>query len=388
MSDFSDNDNEWDTDENEIEEINEIDYIYPEDCIINNINQTSIEIIYDCKNILNETQQKYFNKHKINICYKKISNNIKINGGKLGLILDFKFKKYKLENDDYLVIKIVNKIKNILKNLNLNCLICDKKLDYYNYKPSICNDILCEHGYNELNICSSIREEILRDRIVCDLLISLFYSACFSKFEIYKLRMNKDIVIKTFRRCPNVNDLYNIAINTKNEYEFKNKINSINENLYELLKYIIDSCPLYIETEKNNKFRIITSSEKNFRFNKLLQEVDGQINIAYHGSSLINWHNIIRMGLKNYSGTKHQANGAAYGNGIYLGKEKTLPLSYCIDGFYIWDKSNIFNLKKEIKIIAECEVIDKKNTLWSKFNQIYVVQLEDYVNIKYIHIYN
>lgn len=39
---------------------------------------------------------------------------------------------------------------------------------------------------------------------------------------------------------------------------------------------------------------------------------------AFHGSSMENWHSILRRGLVNASGTRLQLNGAAYGSGIYL----------------------------------------------------------------------
>jgi hypothetical protein len=47
------------------------------------------------------------------------------------------------------------------------------------------------------------------------------------------------------------------------------------------------------------------------------------------GSSIENWHCILRQGLKNASGTKLQVNGAAYGNGIYLSPHFGTSLGYC-----------------------------------------------------------
>jgi poly [ADP-ribose] polymerase 6/8 len=50
---------------------------------------------------------------------------------------------------------------------------------------------------------------------------------------------------------------------------------------------------------------------------------------AFHGSSIENWHSIIRQGLRNASGTKLQVNGAAYGKGIYLSTSSSMSLGYC-----------------------------------------------------------
>jgi hypothetical protein len=41
-----------------------------------------------------------------------------------------------------------------------------------------------------------------------------------------------------------------------------------------------------------------------------------------------NWHSILRCGLKNYSGTKFQTHGTAYGNGIYLAADSSTSLGY------------------------------------------------------------
>jgi len=50
---------------------------------------------------------------------------------------------------------------------------------------------------------------------------------------------------------------------------------------------------------------------------------------AFHGSSIENWHAIIRTGLRNASGTKLQVNGAAYGKGIYLSASVRLRVYSC-----------------------------------------------------------
>lgn len=337
-------------------------------------------------------QKKYFNKKIIKVNIKEFSKSISIsNGGKLGFILDYKIKKKDFEDSEYLIIKIYNFIKNTIQNLNKKCLICDKDTDYYNYKPDICKSILCYHGYNELNLCSSIREEILRDKRVSDLLISLFVSACASPHPLYNLKITKQNAINIMNKCPTVNELYNIAENTTDEKCFKKLLNKYHNELYDLIKYIIDSCPLYIESVSKFEFKIITSIEKEENFKSIYDKsLEKNILIGYHGSSITNWHNIIRMGLKNYSGTKQQRNGAAYGNGIYLATTEKFSLGYSTDINNIWRLSDIFSNKKN-KIVAKCNIIDKKIyqnefSIWKKTNEIYVVDNEEYVNIKSIKI--
>ncbi len=49
---------------------------------------------------------------------------------------------------------------------------------------------------------------------------------------------------------------------------------------------------------------------------------------AFHGSHIENWHSILRHGLINASGTKHQMHGAVYGKGIYLSPHSSVSFGY------------------------------------------------------------
>ena len=92
-----------------------------------------------------------------------------------------------------------------------------------------------------------------------------------------------------------------------------------NEKLYELLVVLYNSCPFNITFEKDkNRFKLISNGEKELEFKNLSNQYGYKS--LFHGSNVSNWHNIIRMGLKNYSGTSKQVNGAAFGKGIYLSK--------------------------------------------------------------------
>mmetsp|Transcript_22943 Transcript_22943/g.54305 ORF Transcript_22943/g.54305 Transcript_22943/m.54305 type:complete len:332 (-) Transcript_22943:1253-2248(-) len=51
---------------------------------------------------------------------------------------------------------------------------------------------------------------------------------------------------------------------------------------------------------------------------------------AFHGSPLQHWHSILCSGLKVFSGTRNQVNGAAFGKGIYLSTSASESLSYCV----------------------------------------------------------
>ncbi|CAN0555244.1 unnamed protein product, partial [Ectocarpus sp. 12 AP-2014] len=40
---------------------------------------------------------------------------------------------------------------------------------------------------------------------------------------------------------------------------------------------------------------------------------------AFHGSAPGNWHGILRLGIKNMSGSEYMSNGSVCGKGIYMG---------------------------------------------------------------------
>merc|ERR1712013_324297 len=81
--------------------------------------------------------------------------------------------------------------------------------------------------------------------------------------------------------------------------------------------------------------------------------------LAWHGSAMGNWHSILRMGLRNYSKTKHQTNGAAYGSGIYFARNFQLSWGYCRPGTNPgWTKSRF---GQQMSCMALCEICYHSN---------------------------
>ncbi len=75
--------------------------------------------------------------------------------------------------------------------------------------------------------------------------------------------------------------------------------------------------------------------------------------LIYSGSHIENWHSIMRVGLINASGTKHQMHGAAYGSGIYLSPHASVSFGYSGMGYNARhatvdkNKVRIFSVNKE-----------------------------------------
>jgi poly [ADP-ribose] polymerase 6/8 len=76
-----------------------------------------------------------------------------------------------------------------------------------------------------------------------------------------------------------------------------------------------------METE-HQYMMMMDSPDKAANFKKMRQEYGSYF--AYHGSSVENWHSILRKGLVNASNTKLMTTGAAYGEGIYMGNQIVL----------------------------------------------------------------
>jgi len=113
---------------------------------------------------------------------------------------------------------------------------------------------------------------------------------------------------------------------------------------------------------------------------------------AYHGSSIENWHSIMRKGLVNASGTKLQVNGAAYGSGIYLSPNASTSFGYSRMNYYGAAATanpqnaggNRFLNSDNVFCIAICEVINKDIR---KSGSIWVQPSEDHVVTRLFCVY-
>jgi len=113
---------------------------------------------------------------------------------------------------------------------------------------------------------------------------------------------------------------------------------------------------------------------------------------AFHGSSIENWHSILRKGLINASGTKFQVNGAAYGSGIYLSPFASTSFGYSRMNGYGYSAItqnktggvNRFLKSDNINCIAICEVI---NSDIRKNGGIWVQPHPDYVVTRFFFVY-
>ena len=98
--------------------------------------------------------------------------------------------------------------------------------------------------------------------------------------------------------------------------------------------------------------------------------------LALHGSPIWNWHNIIKTGLKNMSGTKFQAHGAVHGNGIYSTLDYAIAVSHC-------DIVPEGELKGK-RGIAIVEVVD---SCLLRLGKVFLSQDERLVSLRYVFVF-
>jgi poly [ADP-ribose] polymerase 6/8 len=215
--------------------------------------------------------------------------------------------------------------------LSDHCCCCGKTMPL-GLKPSVCSDEICNFQLSRMGIGQSLHQEIQRDPLVADLLVSVFASALGTRF----LRpappplMNDEAMAALFERLPAINELVRSA---RNDQELKARLG---DAPFELLRWIILSNrshlmalprELALDFPDCHQFMsLLTAPEAEDVFQQLKKRFGSSF--FWHGSAVERWHSIIRNGLKNATGTELQANGAVRGAGIYLASNSRTSLPY------------------------------------------------------------
>lgn len=241
-----------------------------------------------------------------------------------------------------------------------------------------------EKTYNNATIIGkNLTCELVYNSIGSDLTISLYYSSLQSKHCILMNGMNKNECDDILKQCPSVLVLKDISSEGGEEH-LKFILDTIHPKLYKLLLFILCENTIRIVYRKK-QFKLITkdtvygnnfqTSKKKYHNSKILK--------LFHGSGLQNWYSILKNGLKNYSNTTHQVNGAAYGNGIYFSSSNAMSYVYSMRHRCLQPEKFIWLNSKTITnpnacVLIDCDVIQSKN--WEKQSKIFVVTDEKLIN--------
>ena len=243
-----------------------------------------------------------------------------------------------------------------LVNCSNNCVICDSMLGYQAVKPTICDKELCKHSLSTYGIGIDIMGELNHNPKTIDLLLSLLHSGAtmsqnnstremdpfpfniHEKYNFGKKGSKKAYskILKVVNLIPSIDSMIKLAKNDKKL--LKSGLSKYHELAFPLLRWTISSNRSYLAIPPKNlcikqipkhiqQFLMISGSpEKEIAFRKLKKK-NGSF-YGFHGSRIGNWSNILRVGLKNYSGTSKMSAGAAYGNGVYFAKAMGTSLGY------------------------------------------------------------
>jgi ubiquitin-protein ligase len=261
----------------------------------------------------------------------------------------------------------------LIANMNVYeyCISCQDKMDIIPTKYIPCGKKECISKINNILIDDIVIEKFKYDKTICEFIIDSARDAINSPknemiFDPFPEYFYKD-GCKDFAKIKETLEQYESTkisdmVNTCSTDQML--LDKIGKDLYYLIRFILMSCTIDIQINKelveNNKiviYDIIQKKDKIDEFNKLSKNM--KVEYLFHGSSWCNWYSILRNGLKNCSGTKLMANGAAHGNGIYLSNDINLAYDYGIRG------------NGSISVVGVFEVINKDK--YKKTEQIYVV---------------
>jgi ubiquitin-protein ligase len=217
--------------------------------------------------------------------------------------------------------------------------------------------------------------------------------------------------IKTILTKFNINrNIEHIITAIKESYNDIELIEKVNNNTYQLIKFILESNKMMIKSDNlfkstdviniKNENNTLNITPENYQ--KCLETIiqfklihtqliedkfkNKKTQYLYHGSRYENWYSIMRNGVKIGSKNKYFLNGSAYGNGIYLSNDINLSFNY--------SKTSPFSIKTEITnktednqiILAIFEVIE--NPKWHKSGTIFVVDDENSLILRYLLVFN
>jgi poly [ADP-ribose] polymerase 6/8 len=252
---------------------------------------------------------------------------------------------------------LTNYIRLRLSTLNNYCIICDNPHVFATgnmLKPAVCSRELCVFSFQQLGVAGDAADEIATAAEVVDLLVCFATVAAKSPRNTLILDPypnivdpvnpkrhlftpnNKELdkVVSVLSKFPSVEQM----CQAKDFSDMKKTMDKASEYAFPLLQWIISSNRSYLvklnsdkqikSMETSHQYLLLSAPpEKEAKFRTLKGQHGSTF--AFHGSSIENWHSILRQGLRNASGTKLQMNGAAYGAGIYLSPHAATSFGYC-----------------------------------------------------------
>jgi poly [ADP-ribose] polymerase 6/8 len=269
-------------------------------------------------------------------------------------------------------------------DLSDHCCICRDKLPP-GVKPSVCAKPLCNFQLSQIGVGNNVYQEIRRDQMAADLVLSIFSAALETD---YLTPAPPDITqqeaLAIVQILPSMADLLK---KTRDDREIAKLIQPQGLALLRWVLLSNRSHLIFLPDEmalpefKGSKqfMTLLSSPEAENVFNRL-KEKNGSFHL-WHGSHGQRWHSIVRNGLKNATGTQLQANGAALGEGIYFARDSSTSWGYSRESPNNYKASA---LGTRLHIISLCEVIKLRTGALKDHGWAHTLTNEDAVIVRFL----
>lgn len=270
--------------------------------------------------------------------------------------------------DESPLVFLVLEIIECFLDLSDHCCICRKKLPFSGIRPHICDKKLCNVSFNEIGVGTSVLQEIKRDPLAADFIVSLFTGSFVNEkyMDPKPPSYIKECMRTVVKQLPS---MQNIVDQCKNDTDISKKFGT---EALEFLRWVLMSNRSQVisltgnqkipEIPTNYQFMtLIASPETEYEF--LIRKDKYGSTFLWHGSGGERWHSILRNGLRNMSDVPGEAiHGKAFGSGIYFAKESNVSCSYSVMAPVVnsYKKSVI---GQRFNVLALCEVAPVKNKL-------------------------
>ncbi|GAB5370456.1 hypothetical protein AAMO2058_001494600 [Amorphochlora amoebiformis] len=309
------------------------------------------------------------------------------------------------------LIHLVFFMSNVMRDINSKCLVCSTPLKFVGRKPGVCDSKLCQFGQDNLSLAFSLGSELKAYPDVCDLLICMAYTAAHQHMWDFAMptgvsgvtssgrkmdlvregKVNYPLLLEVLNACPKLKDMVSIyeKLGTAG---LSHHLKVCHYMLEPLLRWIITSNRAHFRRLKKDEmipdvsdiqFVMLGASpqhEQKFQLAKIQNYKTPSTVWAWHGSSMCNWHSIVRTSLKNMSGTKYMRHGAAHGKGIYLATNIVTSMGFTKNSTPIWQKSRFAGGRTHI--VALCEIVNHPTLREPKPH--YVVPEETWVVTRFL----
>jgi hypothetical protein len=266
------------------------------------------------------------------------------------------------------------------------CCVCNGNLGISDNEIKCCDKLDCKKIFNCI-VTDNIVVSNFNNIEVFDFIFECFSSSF--KHPHYNTALEKNILI--MNGVTGIGDMKNIVpenILSNNKKELYDEIGSsiddieligkIGHVVYGILKNILSGNYFSMYKTDYEIVSLASLTKKiptilNINYSGLTENnFNRKENILFHGSSIHSWYLILKNGLVNLSGTKLMANGAAYGNGIYLSDSLLFASGYSrgtagyntvIGVFLLNDDLEKYKKTPSIYVVADCSKLILKSLI-------------------------